>query len=74
MVVHWEPEAARFLVLTADAGRVRGVGDSNRLGVLMLRVVLLCVNLLMLLEVLRPLEGLAADLAYVRLERSVHYM
>ena len=74
MVVHWEPEAARFLVLTADAGRVRGVGDSNRLGVLMLRVVLLCVNLLVFLEVLWTLEGFLADLADMRFEGCVDCM
>lgn len=37
-------------------------------------MVLLCVDLFVLLEVLRPLEWLAADLAYVRLERCVHYV
>ena len=74
MVVHWGPKAARFLVLTADAGRVRGVGDSNRLGVLMLRMVLLCVNLLVFLEVLGTLEGFLADLADMRFEGCVDCM
>ena len=49
-----------------------GVGDGFRLGVLVLSMVLLGVNLFVLLEVLRPLEGLFADVADVRLERCVH--
>ena len=38
----------------------------------MLGMVLLGMDFLVLLEILRPLERLAADLAYVRLERRVH--
>ena len=71
MGVQRRPEAPWTFVLTADARRVRGVSYGYRLGVLVLRVVLFSVNFLVFLEVLGPLEGLGADLAYVRLERGV---
>lgn len=41
---------------------IGGVDDCDRLGVLVLLMVLLCVDLFMLLEILGPFEGLFADL------------
>ena len=72
MVIRRGCEGARLLVLTTDAGRVRRVGDSDGLGVLVLCVVLLGVDLLVFLEVLRTLEWLLANFAYMRLQRGVH--
>ena len=51
--------------IAADPGDVGGVVDGDRLGVLVLGVVLLGVDLFVLLEVLRPLERLFADLGRV---------
>jgi hypothetical protein len=69
-------EVAELLVLLLVVGRdavergTRGervaLGDSDSLRVLMGEVVLLGVDLLMLLEILRPLERLFADLPTFR--------
>lgn len=60
------------LLVAAHALRVRGVGDRYGFGVLVLGVVLLCVDLLMLLEVLRSLERLLANIADMWLEWCVN--
>ena len=62
-----------FLFLVAPHSlRVRRVGDSDGFGVFVLCVVLLCMNLLVLLEVLRPLERLLANIADVWFEGCVN--
>jgi hypothetical protein len=58
-------------LLGTDAGGERRIGDSDGLGMLVCNVVFLCVNLFVLLEVLRTLERLFAYLADVRLEWRV---
>lgn len=47
----------------ADSGNVRGIRDCDRFRVFMLGVVFFCMNLLMLLQVLGPLEGFVTDLS-----------
>jgi hypothetical protein len=58
--------------LPADTLDVVRVVDGDRLGVLVLGMVLLGVDLLMLLEVLGALEALRADFADVRLQGRVY--
>lgn len=47
---------------------VDGIYDGDGFGMLVLQVMFLCVNLFMLLKVLRSFEGFLADFADVRLE------
>lgn len=56
--------------ITADAGDIGRIVYGDGLGVLVLRMVLLCVNLFVLFEVLGPLEGFLADLGGVRGDRG----
>lgn len=54
--------------ITSDTRTIGRVGDGDSLGVLVLGVMLLGMDLLVLLEVLRPFEWLLADYADVRFE------
>ena len=56
----------------ADAGDVGWILDGDRLGVLVLLVVLLGVDLLVLLQVLRALERFLAYFADVGLQGSMY--
>ncbi len=58
--------------LTAHSGEELRILDGDGLGMLVNGMVLLGVDLLVLLEVLRSLEALLADLADVRLERGMY--
>lgn len=55
----------------ADACVEGRVVDGNGFGVLVLSVVFLGVDLFVLLQVLRTLEGLVADFAYMWFQRDV---
>lgn len=59
-------------VLAPDAGCEGGIGYSNGLGMLVCGMMLFGMDLFVLLEVLRALERFLANLAAVRLERSVY--
>ena len=48
--------------IAANTGHVRRIKNSNGFRMFMLLVVLFCVDLFMLFQVLRPLEGFLADL------------
>lgn len=66
--------AARVLrVLATDAGGERRIGNRYGLGMLVGGMVLFGMDLFVLLEVLGALERLPANLAAVRLERSMHW-
>ena len=59
--------------MATNAGRVGGIGYSYSLGMLVGGMMLFGMNLFVLLKVLRALERFLANLAGVRLERSVYW-
>ena len=60
-------------VLATDAGSERGIGYSDRLGMLVSSMMLFGMNFFVLFKVLGTLERLLAYFADVRLQRRVHW-